>query len=116
LLNRPRVLAANPEGRMKVEMLLYENGQRGEALVDETSAACTFNVQTGAADPARPGIVGFSVVFGPDGSFTSVRPSTYVGNSVTLSGRLVNGQLTGTYQVVNEVTGCDGGVIPFGPA
>ena len=116
LRDRPRILAANPEGRIKVELLLYADGQRGEALVDETSAACTFNVRTGAANPAQPGIVGFSVVFGPDGSFTSVRPSTYVGNSVTLSGRLVNGRLTGTYQVVNEVTGCDGGLIPFGPA
>ena len=50
------------------------------------------------------------------GTALVVVPSTYVGNSVTLAGRLVKGQLSGTYRVVNEVTGCDGGLIPFGPA
>jgi hypothetical protein len=116
LLQRPRILAANPEGRVKIEMLLFGDGQSGEALVEEAAAQCTFNVRTGAAEQGRPGIVGFSVKLAPDGSFTAVRPSTYVGNSVTLTGRLVNGQVSGTYRVVNEVTLCDGGAIPFGPA
>ncbi|MFN8634482.1 MAG: hypothetical protein U0893_11550 [Chloroflexota bacterium] len=116
LLERPRFLSANPEGRLKVEMVTYSDGQHGEVLVDEAAATCLFDVRSGSTDANRPGIVGFSVTLGPDGSFTAVRPSTYVGNSVTLTGRVDSGQLSGTYRVVNEVTGCDGGAIPFGPA
>lgn len=115
MLERPRALAANPQGTLKVELMLFADGQHGEALVEETAAACTFDARTGKSEATVPGQVGFSVVLGSDGSFTAVRPSTYVGNSVTLTGRLTNGQLSGTYRVVNEVTGCDGGAIPFGP-
>jgi hypothetical protein len=43
------------------------------------------------------------------------RPSTRVGNAVTLTGRLDEaGKLSSTYRIVNEVTACDSGSIAFG--
>ena len=70
----------------------------------------------GAQLTAQPGLVGFSVTLGPDRSFTSTRPSTRVGNSVTLAGRLDEaGKLSGTYRVQDEANRCDSGEIPFVP-
>jgi hypothetical protein len=71
--------------------------------------------RTGVPETAGAGLVGFSTTLGPDGAFSSTRPSTRVGNAVTLTGRLDEaGKLSGTYRVVNEVTSCDSGPIAFG--
>jgi hypothetical protein len=113
LLGLRRVDGTSGDGRIAVEMLLHADGRHGEALVDETSAACAFDVADREV-PNAPGLVGFSVALNADGSFTSARPSPRVGNTVTLAGRLdESGKLVGTYQVVNEATGCDSGPIAF---
>ena len=74
LLERPRILAASADGRIKIDLRLFQDGQHGEALVEEAATTCFFNVERGTTDTGQPGLVGFSVTLGPDGSFTAVRP------------------------------------------
>ena len=115
LLERPRVQAASADGRIKVEVLLHDDGRRGEAVVDEAVAACVFEEPgiAGEGTTPRPGLVGFSLALASDGSFTADRPGSRAGDRVTLSSRVADGRLEGTYRVGNEVTGCDGGTTPF---
>jgi hypothetical protein len=113
LLGLRHVNATSDDGRIRVELMLLPDGRRGEALVDEAAAACVFDVAD-RDTASSPGLVGFSIALAADGSFRSARPSARIGNRVTLIGRLDDsGILTGTYQVQNEVTGCDSGPISF---
>jgi hypothetical protein len=118
LLGLTAIRAASADGQFKVEALLYGDGRHGEALVDEAASACLFDVSDANVQVQNaPGIVGLSLAIGPDGSYLVSRPSTRAGNAVSLSGRIEGpGQLSASYQVTNEVTGCDSGAISLGPA
>ena len=116
LLDRPRAQAASADGRIQVELHLFGDGRRAELVVDEANAACLFDLSGTlmVAELGLTGLVGFSTTLGDDGSFAATRPSTRAGNAVMLNGRLdPSGKLSGTYQVVNEVTACDSGPIAF---
>jgi hypothetical protein len=117
LLDRPRAQAASEDGRIQVELHVFGDGRRAEVVVDEANAACLFDLSGTlmVAELGLTGLVGFSTTLGTDGAFAATRPSTRAGNTVTLTGRLdSSGKLSGTYQVVNEVTACDSGPIAFG--
>ena len=114
LLDLQPIRAANVEGRIGVELLMLADGVHGEAVVDETRAVCAFDT-SGTQLTSQPGLVGFSVTLGPDGSFTSMRPSSRVGNAVTLTGQVTGDRLSGTYRVVDEANNCNSGEIPFVP-
>jgi hypothetical protein len=116
LLERPAIGASNDSGSLRVELHLFDDGSRGEVVVDETAAACLFDLAGTVLVPeeGQAGLVGFSVTLGADGSFVASRQSTRIGNAVTLEGRLDEArQLSGTYRVTNEITGCDSGAIAF---
>ena len=118
LLGLTPIRAASPDGSVKVEVLLYGDGQYGEALIEESAAGCLFDV----SDPnvqaqTAPGLVGLSLKLGADGAYAVSRPSSRAGNAVSLIGSLAGpGQLTGVYRVTNDVTGCDSGGIALSPA
>lgn len=116
LLERPSIQASNDTGSLKVELHLFGDGPRGEVVVDETNAACLFDLAgtVMVPDEGQAGLVGFSVTLGADGSFVASRESTRIGNAVTLEGRLDETRtLSGTYRVTNVITGCDSGAVAF---
>jgi hypothetical protein len=116
LLERPAIQASSESGSLRVALHLFENGPRGEVVVDEANSACLFDLYGTVLvpDEGQPGLVGFSVTLGADGSFSASRESTRIGNRVTLEGRLDEARkLSGTYRVVNEIVGCDSGPIAF---
>ena len=116
LLERPSIQASNDTGSLRVELHLFEDGPRGEVVVDEAAAACLFDLAGTlmVPDEGQAGLVGFSVTLGADGSFVANRESTRIGNTVTLEGRLDEARkLSGTYRVTNVITGCDSGAMAF---
>ena len=116
LLERPAIQASNDSGSLKVELHLFENGPRGEVVVDEAASACLCDLYGTvlAPDEGKAGLVGFSVTLGADGAFVASRESTRIGNAVTLEGRLDESRkVSGTYRVTNVITGCDSGPVAF---
>lgn len=118
LLGLTPIYAASANGQVKVEALLYADGQNGEALVEEAAAGCLFDVSdANVRVQTAPGLVGLSLKVGPDGAFAVSRPSSRAGNAVSLTGNLTGpGQMTGVYRVTNEVTSCDSGGIAVSPS
>jgi len=106
------------DGQFKVEALLFGDGRHGEALMDESAAACLFDVTDANVQvEGAPGLVSLSFSIGRDGSHAVSRPISRADNAVAFSGSLLGpGQLAGVYRGTNEVTGCDSGAIPLSSA
>lgn len=105
LVGLPRYTTSSADGQFTVDIVLYPDGARGEALTEfvRPQPLCMVG-----------GAEGVFFALNADGTFAVTRPARRVGLSVELEGRLgPPPELTGSFRLVDAQTGCDTGSIRF---